>query len=443
MKKKLLASLVLSIAMLTAIEGSCFANELSELFDKYNAKFSYSDVSNVNLKNSVNIDKDSILYEVDSNGELVYYDSLNQEKELGDNDFNSKEKYMFRNKNDSIRELRQDNLVKKEYFLYSTEDIENKYKQLEFRKENKYNIINNYDGVSILLDKRNSIVRYVKTQEYVLKDSVKPQIDENKAIESAKDMIGIRGSFQEVTLQVLKMGELDSKGILYTDVKKIEDDYLLVYKIIFSNGIVYVNALDGKIIFISDFDGSGRSFYDREKGRYRYERAVNIAALMEMKGYDSWAVGVTSDGNFTKYDMLSTMNSSGVNAFSFSGHGSGYAWRLTSSSQNGDEPFSDIYYDDLTSSKKWRFVYLDTCNSGVTDNWAKMFNIWSTSKGKVLIETKDNLPVDVANSFSYHFRMNQGRMGGRLYSNFLRAKSDCASRGYNANLFNYRGDKEF
>lgn len=77
MKKKLLASLVLSIAMLTAIEGSCFANELSELFDKYNAKFSYSDVSNVNLKNSVNIDKDSILYEVDSNGELVYYDSLN------------------------------------------------------------------------------------------------------------------------------------------------------------------------------------------------------------------------------------------------------------------------------------------------------------------------------------------------------------------------------
>ncbi|WP_101774043.1 hypothetical protein [Peptostreptococcus faecalis] len=209
--------------------------------------------------------------------------------------------------------------------------------------------------------------------------------------------------------------------------------------------ISYVNALDGEILF-NDITEDGRAYYDREKGRWRFERAVSIANVMKLKGIYSYEVGITSNGTKDRYTTVDEIKQSNINAFSFSGHSGnsiGTSLLLTNKNQDGSLPYDEIYPNNIPSNKEWKFAYLDACDTGKTDDWAENFKIWSTSKGKVLIETKDKLHINTAHEFSKSLEKNQKSYGGSLYDNFIRAKSDCNSRNFDSSLFNYRGDKNF
>ncbi len=163
---------------------------------------------------------------------------------------------------------------------------------------------------------------------------------------------------------------------------------------------------------------------------------------MGIKGLPGGQVGVSADGTYNKNSILYNINTNqNQRGFSFSGHGSENAMLLTSKDQSGGNSKVRVYSSECKTNSRWKFVFMDMCESEKGNAWASAFNIWSSSKGKVLLGWRKSVYVSASHVFVTELR-NQSVAHPRdaLYKNVLKAKSIASAKGEDVSHLNFRGD---
>lgn len=355
-------------------------------------------------------------------------------------------------KEDIIKELKDNKMVDDDYVLYETYPIFEQYTQMILTKESRINNI--FDNVSIIVDNlTGQIIHFSKQKDFILNDIGVSKIENKEKdvreivdrflIENSKPGLKISG----INLKVIKLDHpylIENKDKIS---RIYNNEYFIGYDVELTNGIrIYVDGETLNLVYLDDVENS-TSFYDREKGRYRWERAKNIAAVMGLKGLPGGQVGVSSNGTHNKSSILYNINTNtNQRGFSFTGRSTnnGNAMFLTSSSQNGSTPHVIIKSSECRTNSRWKMVFMDMCQSEAANTWASVFNIWSSSKGKVLLGWRGNVGVSTSYVYTTNLKNNCERYrSNSLYSNSVRAVKQTNSAGYNASILNYRGDQNF
>lgn len=317
------------------------------------------------------------------------------------------------------------------------------------RKDREYKglkIDNPFDAMYITLGKDNyKLVHLINNKKFNM-DEIELEVDKEKAMLAVKDFIS--KEYQK-NVQIndiyLKVKQINNPIIEENRdlISKIYDDNLfLSYEVELSDETkINLDCYNYKIININDFKNS-TSFYDRQKNMYNWENAKSIAEVMKIKGLPGGPVGVSADGTYNKNSILYNINTNqNQRGFSFSGHGSENSMLLTSKNQSGRDPHVKIYASECNSNSRWKFVFMDMCESEKGNAWASVFNIWSSSKGKVLLGWRETVYVSASHVFVTELR-NQSVAHPRdaLYKNVLKAKSIASAKGEDVSHLNFRGD---
>lgn len=156
---------------------------------------------------------------------------------------------------------------------------------------------------------------------------------------------------------------------------------------------------------------------------------------MGKKGLPGGAVGVRGNSSYNRSSLLYNINSNqNQRGFSYSGHGNANCMMITNPSGNNQY----IYAGDCKTNSRWKFVFIHTCESEKANTWASVFNIWSSSKGKVLLGWRKSVAPSVSYKFCHSLSFHSNRFPNEpLYKNVVRAKK---SVGSSADILNFRGD---
>lgn len=218
------------------------------------------------------------------------------------------------------------------------------------------------------------------------------------------------------------------------------EDYFIAYTVTMKdNTKIIIDPISLEEIFVEETENS-TSFYDTEPNRYRLERAKYIAIAMGKKGLPGGAVGVRANTTYNKASILYNINKNqNQRGFSFSGHGTSTSMLITHPTDSKKN--QSITASNCRTNSRWKFVFIDTCSSEEANTWASVFNIWSSSKGKVLLGWRKRVGYPVSYKFCKSLAFNTSVYSNdSLYKNVLRAKKTVGSE---ADILNFRGDYNY
>lgn len=279
--------------------------------------------------------------------------------------------------------------LKDGYKLVSSEAFDDDYWQLEWQKEIGNGVLNPYDSLKVVTDRRdNSVVVYNRFK--MTPDATKAVISEKEALNAAQPVLdavaGVGNT--SISLAVTRPNHFWNEDGPY----QADNVAKLAYKIIVGDQYtIYIDAITG--------DNLGG----------------DISKVRKAKAF-AWT-------GFDTAEMSAVLAKSGMRAMGYStlsswvGSGSGMGTAITNfwdaSSSYGF--YVDCHGDETTITDNstwtlttddvegnWKFVFLDACSTANGKAWAKAFNIYGKSNRAFLGWSAD-VDQDPAYEFCTYF----------------------------------------
>lgn len=273
--------------------------------------------------------------------------------------------------------------------------------------ENKYNLV-----IVTVENSTGRIISYNRREELI--ENTTPNITEDDVKIIANDYLtklGLEFKLVDIKLSIDKF-----KG-------KDEETPRLMYKLIYDMGDeLWIDAIDGNVIFFNTIKKDGRAFYIYDK--LNSENADNLKGIMSILGYNS------SSYAYKSKNVVDFLNGYHSYAFTFSGHGSSNS--ITDNKGQTNKP-SDV-------SGVWNFVFLDACSTAATTEWSDAFKIYNDSSNSIFMGWYENVGESVSNRFCrYLYRCVKRNSSITFYKNIWNAFEE----GDDYYPLRFRGDKNW
>lgn len=235
------------------------------------------------------------------------------------------------------------------------------------------NLINPYDNIILTVDcDTGELISFAKNE--LIPNTITPITTKEQALKIANQISTKTGTKIITNCSLtIQRPNLYWEGLTYKYVNCIR----LCWEVVFENGTyVHIDAETGEILggginkssykrvlapLIADLD------YSEESAHLADSHLINFGYINRIK--NGIEEGVVTHA-ITKRDVLYVLNDSNLSALYITSHGSentltnNTTWR--------------VYANEVESSSKWKFVFLDACKTSKTTTWCNAFGLNKT-----------------------------------------------------------------
>lgn len=325
------------------------------------------------------------------------------------------------------------------YELVKSEEQTVDFWFLAYRKSLDNGLVNNGDGVNILVARKDASVG-VLTRFDMVANTLEAEISEAEAIAKAQPIINdLNANVDGAELRYIQPNYYWKADGPYEPA----DFVRLAYEISLNDEqyLIDVDAITGEVIGGGEAMGSGGAFGDQYVSGAQTVVSDAKKAIGTTMGY-SPIYSLCASNDATKSNILTFIKRSDARAFYFSGHGyvdPTYGPRISVKNTGGVVVWR-LYTKDIGSyHTNWNFVFLSTCHLGKA-SVASHFNISDSSDSKAFMGFADEIISTTCSKFNSIFWSQVGH--SRLYNCALVARNAIYDMKLDAPLF-FAGDRKY